>query len=266
MAADYSTSVVAIRDCRIRLMRGGAGDPLVYLHGASGASWLPFLQRLTKHFDVIAPEHPGFGESDTPDWLDNIHDLAYFYLDLFEELKLKDAHLVGNSLGGWIAAELAVRSTQHLASLTLAGSAGLYVPGAAQVDAFLVSDEQRLHDFFYDQDKAKDMIARVLSPELEDVALKNRTTTAKLSWQPRSHDPDLHKWLHRIDVPTLLIWGDTDRLFPKEHALTYQRLVPDAELVMVPNCGHVPQIEKPDAFVAALESFIGAQRRQRKTA
>ena len=86
---------------------------------------------------MIAPEHPGFGESDTPDWLDNIHDLAYFYLDVLDALKLDDVHLVGNSLGGWIAAELAVRSTERLASLTLAGSAGLYVPGVAQVDPFL---------------------------------------------------------------------------------------------------------------------------------
>lgn len=266
MVADYSTAAVTLRDCRIRLMRGGAGDPLIYLHGASGASWLPFLQILSKHFDVIAPEHPGFGESDTPGWLDNIHDLAYFYLDLFDALKLKNAHLVGNSLGGWIAAEIAVRSTAHLASLTLAGSSGLYVPGVAQVDSFLISDEQRLHNFFYDKNKAKEMIARVLSPDMEDVALKNRTTVAKLSWQPRSHDPHLHKWLHRIDVPTLLVWGDTDRLFPKEHALAYGQAIPGAKLVIIPKCGHVPQIEQPDAFVAALESFIGAQRQERKTA
>jgi pimeloyl-ACP methyl ester carboxylesterase len=266
MAADYSTSAVTVRGCRIRLMRGGAGDPLVYLHGASGAAWLPFLQKLSQSFDVIAPEHPGFGESDTPDWLDTIHDLAYFYLDLFEELKLDRVHLVGNSLGGWIAAEIAVRSTAHLASLTLTGSAGLYVPGVAQVDSYIISDEQRLHNFFCDQDKAKEMIARVLNPELEDIALKNRTIVAKLSWQPRSHDPHLHKWLHRIDVPTLLVWGDTDRFFPKEHALAYQSGIPGAKLVIISKCGHVPQIEQPDAFIAALESFIGSPRRTRKTA
>ena len=266
MAADYSTSVVTVRGCRIRLMRGGAGDTLIYLHGASGAAWLPFLQTLTKHFDVIAPEHPGFGESDTPDWLDNIHDLAYFYLDLIDELKLKNVHLVGNSLGGWIAAEVAVRSTEHLATLTLAGSAGLYVADVAQVDSFLVSEEQRLRHFFHDPNKAKEMIARVLSPEQEDIALRNRAIVAKLSWQPRSHDPNLAKWLHRIDVPTLLIWGDTDRIFPKEHALAYQRSIPNAQLVIVPHCGHVPQIEQPDAFVAALESFIGGGRKARKTA
>src|ERR1700728_2227757 len=117
MAADFSTSAVTVRGCRIRLMRGGSGDPLLYLHGASGASWLPFLQSLTKRFDVIAPEHPGFGESDAPDWLDNIHDLAYFYLDFLQELKLDRVHLVGNSLGGLIDAELAVRSTEQLATL-----------------------------------------------------------------------------------------------------------------------------------------------------
>ena len=134
MAADYSTSVVTVGGCRIGLMRAGSGEPVLYLHGASGASWLPFLQKLTKSFDVIAPEHPGFGESDSPAWLDNIHDLAYFYLDALEALQLSGVHLVGNSLGGWIAAEIAVRSTQRLASLTLAGSAGLYVPGVTQVD------------------------------------------------------------------------------------------------------------------------------------
>jgi pimeloyl-ACP methyl ester carboxylesterase len=257
MAADYSTSAVAVGDCRIRVMRGGAGEPLVYLHGASGASWLPFLQTLTGRFDVIAPEHPGFGESDAPDWLDNIHDLAYFYLDLFAALQLDGIHLVGNSLGGWIAAEIAVRSTQRLASLTLAGSAGLHVTGAEQLDSFLQSDEQRLYAFFHDQKKAKPMIERVLSPDMEDVALKNRAVVARLSWQPRSHDPHLKKWLHRIDVPTLLLWGDTDRMFPKEHALAFQEAIPGSRLVTIPKCGHVPQIEQPDAFVAALESFIG---------
>jgi pimeloyl-ACP methyl ester carboxylesterase len=258
---DFSTSVIAVRGCRIRLMRGGAGDPLIYLHGASGAAWLPFLQALAQKYDVMAPEHPGFGESDTPDWLDNIHDLAYFYLDLFDELKLKSVHLVGNSLGGWIAAELAVRNTQRLASLTLAGSAGLDLPGVKQMDSFLTSDQELLRQFFYDPKKADAMIARVLDPKQEDVALRNQATVAKLVWQPRSHDPHLGKWLHRIDVPTLLIWGDHDRMFPKEHALAFQKAIPGAKLVIVPECGHVPQIEKPDAFVAALENFLGARKK-----
>jgi pimeloyl-ACP methyl ester carboxylesterase len=259
--ADHATSVIAVRGCRIRLIRGGAGSPLIVLHGASGASWLPFMQTLAQKFDVIAPENPGFGESDTPEWLDTVHDLAYFYLDLLDELKLNGVHLVGLSLGGWIAAELAVRNTQRLASLTLAGAAGLYVPGVAQMDPFLGTDEQRLRNFFHDPKKADDMVARVLHPELEDVTLKNRTTVAKLVWQPRDHDPHLAKWLHRIDVPTLLIWGDHDRMFPKEFALAYQKAIPGAKLVMIPKCGHVPQVEKPDEFIAALEDFLGARKK-----
>jgi pimeloyl-ACP methyl ester carboxylesterase len=257
---DYSTSVIAVRDTRIRLMRGGAGEPLIYLHGASGASWLPFLQKLTQRYDVIAPEHPGFGDSDNPAWLDNIHDLAFFYLDVIEALKLDRVHLVGNSLGGWIAAELAVRNTRRLASLTLAGSAGLYVPGVEQLDSFLCSDEQRLRAFFYDPKRAEAMIARVLDPTQEETALRNQATVAKLVWQPRSHDPHLGKWLHRIDVPTLLLWGDHDRMFPIEHAQAFAKAIPGAKLVVIPKCGHVPQIEKPDEFIAALETFLDARK------
>jgi len=261
MMASHTTSTVRVKDCNIRLMRGGTGQPLLVLHGASGAgAWLPFMRSLADQFDVIVPEHPGFGSSDTPDWLDTIHDLAYFYLDLLRELDLDQVHLVGVSLGGWIAAELAVRSTQRLASLTLVDAAGIHVPGVAQIDTFLRTDEQRIRDFFHDQTQADDMIARVLQPELEDIAMKNRIATAKLSWQPRGHDPHLHKWLHRIDVPTLLIWGANDRLFPKDYAFAWQRLIPDAKVVIVPECGHVPQIEKAAAFVSELQSFIHGMR------
>jgi pimeloyl-ACP methyl ester carboxylesterase len=99
-----------------------------------------------------------------------------------------------------------------------------------------------------------------MRPGYEDIALKNRATVARLTWQPRSHDPHLAKWLHRIAVPTLLIWGDHDRMFPKEHALAYQRSIPGAKMLIVPECGHVPHIEKPDVFVAALEAFLGARK------
>ncbi len=243
-------------------MRGGDGAPLLLLHGASGAgAWLPFMASLAETYDVIVPDHPGFGNSDTPDWLDTIHDLAYFYLDLLDQLDLDRVHLVGVSLGGWIAAELAVRDTSRLASLTLADAAGIHVTGVHGIDTFLRTDEQRIRDFFHDQARADEMIARVLRPELEDVAMKNREATAKLAWQPRNHDPHLAKWLHRIDVPTLLIWGAHDRLFPKDYALAWQRLIPGSKAVIIPDCGHVPHIEKPAEFMAALTDFIDGMRR-----
>jgi pimeloyl-ACP methyl ester carboxylesterase len=259
--ADHTDQTISIRDCRIRLMRGGTGAPLLFLHGGGGVGiWLPCMARLAQSFDVIAPEHPGFGASDTPPWLDTIGDLANYYLDFLEQLDLHGVHLVGSSLGGWVAAELAVRNTSRLASLTLIGAAGIHVKDVEQVDTFLSNEEQRIRDLFYDQDLAEAVIAASERPELEDAALKNRTTTAKLSWQPRNHDPHLRKWLHRIDVPTLLVWGAQDRLFPMAYAYVYQQLIPGSKAVVLPECGHLPHVEQADAFAAELESFIGAKK------
>jgi pimeloyl-ACP methyl ester carboxylesterase len=263
--ADHTTTTIAVRGCNIKMMRGGSGPPLLFLHGASGAgTWLPFMQALAARYDVIVPRHPGFDDSDAPEWLDTIHDLAYFYLDVLDALGLEGVHLVGASLGGWIAAELAVRNTSRLASLTLVGAAGIHVSGVKQVDLFLGSDEQRIRDFFYDQACAEEMIARLLRPEFEDVNLKNRTTTAKVAWQPRAYDPHLRKWLHRIDVPTLIFWGANDRVFPMEHAYAWHQSIPGSKAVIIPECGHIPQVEKRDIFVAELTDFIdGIVRRRR---
>jgi pimeloyl-ACP methyl ester carboxylesterase len=259
--ADHTSTKISVRGCNIGLMRGGAGRPLLFLHGAGGgANWLPFMSDLATRHDVIVPEHPGFGASDTPDWLDTIPDLANFYLDFLDQLGLNDVDLVGHSLGGWIAAELAARNTRRLASLTLVCAAGIHVKGVPQIDTFLSNDERRIRDMFHDQKYADETLRHAQRPELEDVNLKNRTITAKLIWQPRGYDPHLHKWLHRIDVPTLLLWGDDDRLFPKEYAAAYQHLIPGSGVSIIPECGHIPQVEQRAAFVAALEGFLDRKK------
>ncbi len=242
-------------------MRGGAGRPLLLLHGGGGGGqWLPFMTALAAHHDVIAPEHPGYGASDTPDWLDSVHDLACFYLDFLDQLDLKDVDLVGFALGGWIAAELAVRNTARLASLTLVAAAGLHVPGATKVDMFLTNDEQSARNLVHDAKLAEAMLAASRHADRQDAALRNDATTAKLIWQPRGYDPDLHKWLHRIDVPTLLVWGANDRVCPPEHARAYQRLIPGSRVAIIPECGHLPEIEREAAFIAALEEFHATMR------
>ncbi len=256
-----TTAKLTIKGCEIALMRSGAGRPLLFLHGGGGAGhWLPFMAKLAGRHDVIVPEHPGFGASDSPDWLDNIHDLAYLYLDVLDRLELEDVDLVGHSIGGWIAAELAVRDCSRLRSLTLIGAAGIHVPGVPQADIFLLSDEQLVRTMFHDPQQADAMIAVLKQPEVEDVVLKNRTTTAKLTWQPRGYDPHLHKWLHRVGVPTLLVWGGEDRVFPKDYALAYQRLIPGARTAIIPACGHLPQVEQPEVFVATLETFLASMK------
>jgi pimeloyl-ACP methyl ester carboxylesterase len=259
--SDHTSSRLSIRGCNIGLMRGGSGRPMLILHGAGGAGrWLPYMAELAARHDVIVPEHPGFGGSDTPEWLDTIADLANFYLDVLDQLDLTDVDLVGFSLGGWIAAELAVRNTRRLRSLTLVAAAGIHVPGVPQVDSFLLNDEQRIRAMFHDPRRADAMVAQATRPEAEDVELKNRATTARLIWQPRGYDPHLAKWLHRIDVPTLLIWGADDRLFPTDYAFAYQRLIPGSEVEIIPQCGHLPQVEQTADFVAAVEDFLNPTR------
>jgi len=243
----FSDTFVEVDGCKTRLRRGGAGEPLLFLHGASGAPVvLPFLHKLAERFDVLVPEHPGYGQSDEPEWLENIHDMAYFYLDFLGELDLRNVTIVGSSMGGWMAMEMAVRDTSRIKSLVLVSPAGIAAPGVQPADIFLMPPEDLVRSLFYDQKLAE---ARLAQPEDVDVSLKNRHTTARLAWEPRLHDPFLPKWLHRIDVPVKIIWGREDRIIPVGIANELKRLMPKAELHILEKTGHLPHAEKADEFV-----------------
>jgi pimeloyl-ACP methyl ester carboxylesterase len=243
----FGDSFIELNGCRVHVRRSGAGAPLLYLHGASGAPVvLPFMEKLAARFDVLVPEHPGYGQSDEPEWLENIHDLAYFYLGLLKKLDLQGATVVGSSMGGWIAMEMAVRDTSRIKSLVLSGPVGISAPGVRVADIFLMSPEELTRNLFHDQKLAE---ARLAQPEDVDLNLKNRHTTARLAWEPRFHDPFLPKWLHRIDVPVKLIWGKEDRIVPVAFLEEYKRLLPRAESFVIDDCGHLPHAEKADRFV-----------------
>jgi len=253
-------SFESFNGCKIKIMRGGQGAPLLYLHGARGAgAWLPFMEKLSQHFEVIVPHHPGFGDSDTPDWLDNVGDLAFFYLDMLDAARLDGVTLVGSSLGGWIAAEIAVRSTSRLSSLTLSCAAGIHVNGVRKGDIFLWSPEQTARNMFHDPKFAEQALAQPVSEEQLMIEMKNRLITAKLGWQPRLYNPHLYKWLHRIDVPTLLIWGDDDKVIPPAHGPAFQKLIPGSRLEIIRNCGHIPQVERADEWVGKIVAFAREQ-------
>ena len=246
----FTQSFIEVDGCRVNLRRGGHGKPLVFLHGASGAPViLPFMQKLAERFDVLVPEHPGYGHSDEPDWLENIHDVAYFYLDFLKQLDLRDVMLVGNSMGGWIALEIAVRDTSRLASLVLVSPAGIRAPGVQPADIFLMSDEQLVRALFHDQKLAEARLAVPITPEAVDIGLKNKHTTARLAWEPRLHDPFLPKWLHRIDVPVKIIWGKEDRILPVQFLEHFRKWMPQAQTYVIEAAGHLPHAETPDQFV-----------------
>jgi pimeloyl-ACP methyl ester carboxylesterase len=251
--------MVAIRGTTIRLLRGGRADapPLVFLHGAGGhTGWMAFLDALSEDFAVYAPEHPGFGKSDDPLWLDEVGDLAYFYLDFLEALGLDRVHLVGTSLGGWIAAELAVRSQARLASLTLVGAVGILADGKPIDDIFRMSVAENLRRFYADPERAARRFGDMANIDMNLVA-KNRTTVTRLAYKPRFHNPGLAKWLHRVTVPTLLVYGDTDGLVPPIFGEAYRAAIPGSRLIVMEDAGHAPFDERKDAFLAAFRGFVG---------
>ena len=251
---------VELRGAKLFLRRDGAGEPILFLHGVQGLpAWTAALSRLAEHFTVLAPDHPGFGRSDTPNWIDDVDDLAFFYLDLLRKLADGRVHIVGHSLGGWIAMAMAVRSTAQIQSLTLIDSAGISVPGVRRGDMFIGSPQETGRLLFASEDAAsKWATAWQASDDLKETYDKNRAAAAKYTWQPRLHDPRLAKWLHRIDVPVHIVWGEADWLIPVAHAEALQRAIGQgsAQLTVLPGVGHLGDIEAPGEFAAAVTPFI----------
>lgn len=244
-----------IAGATIRLFHGGAGQPLLFLHGAGGhTGWMRFLDQWSAEYEVFAPEHPGFGQSEDPPWLDEIGDLAFFYLDFLAALGLQRVHLIGTSLGGWIAAEMAVRNTARLASLTLVGAVGITASGQPIDDTFRMPVEENLRRFYADPERARRRVADLANVD-KGAAAQNRTTVTRLAYRPRFHNPSLAKWLHRIDVPTLLIYGDKDGLVPPKFGEAYRALIPGSRLVVLDAAGHAPFDEQREAFLAAFRDF-----------
>lgn len=259
--AEHAESEVEIDGAKIRVRRAGKGPALVLLGDMLGpVGWTPFMDMLAQHNAVIAPEYPGFGGAKIPEWLDNISDLANFYLDFLDAEKLDRVHLVGFGIGGWISADLATRSTAHIASLTLVNAAGLHVRGVPQTDIFLGSEDEVLRELIKDQEFAERLIDEFLTPETEDIRLQDQEVLARTTWQPRLNDPNLRKWLHRINVPTHIIWSDDNQLFPKAYGGAWQKLISGAQLSTIAVCGHLAQFEKPQETVQNVTRFISQLR------
>jgi pimeloyl-ACP methyl ester carboxylesterase len=242
-----------VRGHSLRLRKQGDGSPVLYLHGAGGANWTPLHEALSADHCVIAPEHPGFGRSDIPEWMMGMSDLAYFYLDVLDALGFERAHLVGHSIGGWLAAEIAVRNTRRLQSLTLMAPAGVAAPEAPFEDIFLWTPEESARNNYYDRSFAE---ARLAAPVDMDLFLQNRAGAARLAWSPRLENPQLAQWLHRIDVPTLMVWGREDNVIPYACHAPYRKGLAHAELATIERCGHALHTEAPEEVSARMTSFF----------
>jgi pimeloyl-ACP methyl ester carboxylesterase len=249
----YST--VTLCGAAIEMKRAGAGRPMLVLHGGGGSPrFLPAMQKLAEQFEVFIPQAPGFGGTPAPAWLETIADLANFYLEFLKQFDLKHVHLVGLSLGGWTAAELALRDASRLASLTLMDAPGIAAPGVEPRDPSSVSEEQITRDTYFDPKLAAEARARAAAGN-PAVTQANRELVKKLAWDRRNHDPQLQRWLSRIRIPTHIVWGADDRLFPPVYGETWAKAIAGAKLTVIPRCGHLPIQEQPEAFASAVAAF-----------
>jgi pimeloyl-ACP methyl ester carboxylesterase len=241
---------------KTHLLSAGAGRPLVYLHGvAPSGDWLPLHELLAQQFQVFAPDHPGFGYSDRPDWLNGMDDLVLHYDELFRVLGLERPLLVGFSFGGWIAAELAVTYPERFAGLVLLNAAGLHVEGALIPDLPALSRERLTETVFHDMAAAQAYFEARVHPEERLRQYRAMTTTALLAWNPW-FNPQLQRRLRRVQCPTLALWAEHDRLIPPVYGETYRDAIPGARLQVLPDCGHMAPIECPAAIAEAVCEFF----------
>jgi pimeloyl-ACP methyl ester carboxylesterase len=252
-------SSIKINGIRIDTVERGTGAPLLFLHPGIGLDpAAPVLDRLAARARLIAPTHPGFGASEQPPAFDSVNDLAYFYLDLLDELDLKDVTLVGVSLGGWIAAEMAVKSTARLSRLVLANAVGIKVGGRETrdiVDIF-ATPEKEFNELAYANPALGARDYKSLPDADVRAVARNREATARYAWSPYMHNPKLKGRLHRIRIPTLFLWGDSDRILSEPYGRAYAGMIPGARFETVPKAGHFPHIEQAEEFARRVHAFM----------
>jgi pimeloyl-ACP methyl ester carboxylesterase len=252
-------SSIKISGIRIDAVERGTGAPLLFLHPGIGLDpAAPVLDRLAARARLIAPTHPGFGASEQPPAFDSVNDLAYFYLDLLDALDLKDVTLVGVSLGGWIAAEMAVKSTARLSRLVLANSVGIKVGGRETrdiVDIF-ATPEKEFNELAYANPALGARDYKSLPDAAVRAAARNREATARYAWSPYMHNPKLKGRLHRIKIPTLFLWGDSDRILSEPYGRDYAGMIPGARFETVPKAGHFPHLDQPEEFARRVHAFM----------
>ena len=237
----------------------GKGEPLLFLHSAQGFDPRHEISGiLAQRRRLVAPSHPGFGRSSLPDWLDSVDDIAYVYLELLDSLKLPTVDLVGCSIGGWIAAEIATKVPERVRKLVMVGAVGVKTGPVERLDVpdiFAMPQDKVDELLFADPAKMKMDPSKMTDEEI-GIRVRNRETLALLAWEPWMHDPKLKHRLQRCTMPALFIRGDKDGLVSAQYMERYAALLPKSSMKTIPGAGHAPQIEQPKAFADALFSFL----------
>jgi pimeloyl-ACP methyl ester carboxylesterase len=256
---EATSDSLTIEGTRVDLFARGQGRPVLFLHPENGIEPArAALDEFAKSAQVIAPTHPGFGRSELPNGMRSVDDLSYFYLDLLDQLDLRDVTLVGVAFGAWIAAEIAVKSTARLSRLVMANAVGIKVGDRETrdiADIFALTELEYLEMAYCDPNAGR-RDYKSLPPAEVAAAARAREATARFAWSPYFHNPQLKSRLHRIRIPTLFLWGAHDRMVVEAYGRAYCALIAGARFEVIERAGHFPHQEQPQIFAKRVLAFM----------
>lgn len=256
MAASWNEQEVALGETKLRVTRGGSGRPVLVLHHDIGTpDRLPFYEALADRFDVIVPNHPGFGSPERPSWLRHPRDLAALYQWLLAELGIDRASLVGLGFGGWVAAELAALAPRDFHRLVLVGAMGVKPPEGDILDQAIISYIDYARAGFHDQAAFAQVYGDVSTDQLVAWDLC-REMCFRIAWKPYMYSQTLPHLLGGVRAPALVVWGDDDKIVPKSAGGLYTRSLREARLETVAAAGHCVDMEQPEALARLVIPFI----------
>jgi pimeloyl-ACP methyl ester carboxylesterase len=257
----WREETVRVAGADLTMIQGGSGKPLLVLHEELGhPGWLRWHSELARSRTVIIPLHPGFGKTPRVEWIRNIRDMAGFYARVLRERGLAPADVIGFSMGGWIAAEMAACDARQFSRMVLVAPTGIKPPAGDIMDMFVVTARAYLdasvHNAAQSPEFAK-LYGGEQTPEQFEAWEDARAETARLAWQPYMFNPSLGPLLEgAVGLPTLIIWGKQDTIVPVSAAHVYNEAIAGSDLVVLDNCGHRPEVEQTATFVERVQRFL----------
>jgi pimeloyl-ACP methyl ester carboxylesterase len=256
MTAAWTERRVGAGGVTLHLTQGGNGSPLLVLHHDIGSpARLPLYDMLARQFQVLIPHHPGYGRSERPSWLRSVRDIAVMYQGLLADLGVGGHSLLGLGFGGWIAAEMATMAPRDLRRLVLVGAMGLKPPQGDILDQALLSYIDYVRAGFHDQQAFERVYGGVTTDQLVDWDIC-REMSFRIAWKPYMYSQTLPHLLGAVRAPSLVVWGDDDKIVPLSAGERYRDLLPQVRLEIVRSCGHYVDMERPDALAALIEAFL----------
>lgn len=260
-AVTWTEEVVEVAGTKLHIVKGGEGDPLLLIHGEMGhPGWMRFHESLAQDHTLYIPLHPGFGASEPLDWIMNMRDMAGWYLEALDDMGLNQVNIIGFSLGGWLAAEMATMSPSQFNKLVLVGAAGIKPPVGEIFDMFLVVAKEYIEACILDPANTPEferLSPEEPTPEQVEAWEVAREGASLLAWKPYMHNRSLPHLIRRLKrLPTLIVWGRDDPIVPLSAGEVYHQSIEGSQMAVLDNCGHQPEIEKPDEFVELVRKFL----------